>query len=92
MPRRACKKDGNHDEIRDTLKALGWDVIESYQFAQYVPGFPDLIAFKRDRVVFVEIKTADEQKWNQGHWRAEYVVIRTTGNCEMLNEQCRGEA
>ena len=43
MPRFACKKDMNHDEIARAFLSIGWDVIDTYQVGQLVPGFPDLI-------------------------------------------------
>jgi len=58
MARAACRKDDNHELIATTLRSLGWRVIESWQFAQYHAGFPDLIAVHGKTVLFVEVKTA----------------------------------
>jgi len=55
--RRAARKDENHDQIAEAFRALGWQVIEAYQFAQFCPGFPDIIAIKDGVVRFVEVKT-----------------------------------
>jgi hypothetical protein len=55
-PRRDTRKDENHDELSEAARDLGWDVIDTYQFAQYVPGFPDAIWVKPGRTIFVEYK------------------------------------
>ena len=39
---RAAKVDGNHDEIRDGLRALGVYVIDTHGLGQ---GFADLVAY-----------------------------------------------
>ena len=84
MTRRACRKDAQHDEIRDAFRSLGYHWIETYQVAQYQPGFPDGLACRRGRVLFVEIKaqgatlTADEARMRDtivGY--AEYIVVRS---------------
>ena len=93
MPSYARRKDANHTEIRDALIALGWDVIDSYQFAQFNAGFPDLIAIKWQFVVFVEVKTAtgklteDEILWRRAHPGAEHRVIRTVSDCVFMNDR-----
>ncbi len=56
MPRRACRKDANHDAIADTFRVCGWGWIDTWEHAQYTPGFPDGIAAGPGGVVFVEIK------------------------------------
>ena len=45
-PRRACSKDANQDEIADVFRRLGWDVIDTHQFAQFLPGWPDLVVIR----------------------------------------------
>ena len=55
-PRRACRKDANHDAIADAFRRLGWQWYDTYQFAQYVPGFPDGMAVKPGAVLLVEVK------------------------------------
>jgi len=95
MPRRACRKDGNHDLIRDTLGKLGWQVDETYQFAQYAPGWPDLVAYKWGRVAFIEVKgadgtlTADERTWMYAHPHVEYKILQTPGQCVTWDEERR---
>jgi len=95
MPSYARRKDGTHDLIRDTLAALGWDMIDAYQFAQFDAGFPDLIALKGGKTVFVEVKTKsgkltdDERKWRMVHPGAEHQVIRTAGECVLMDAKYR---
>jgi hypothetical protein len=92
MPRQACSKDGNHNELCDALRKLGWDVISTYQFAQYAAGFPDAIVAKWPIVAFCEIKagtgklTADERAFHLAHKRDYFIVVlRTVEDCEALN-------
>ena len=40
---RRCKKDANHDLLVMWHRHLGWDIAETYQLGQYVPGFPDAL-------------------------------------------------
>jgi hypothetical protein len=75
--------DANQAEIADAFRRLGWDVIDTHQCAQYVPGFPDLIAI-RDRVVLpIEVKgkrgrlTVDELAFAMAHPEWEPIVVRT---------------
>lgn len=51
--RRAAKVDRNHAEVVEALEAMGWGVISTAQLGN---GFPDLVALKAGRVVFVEVK------------------------------------
>ena len=82
-PMRATKKDRNHNEIRDALRGLGWLVIDSWQHAQYTPGFPDLVAICPEATVFVEVKalngklTPDESRFRQDIMAAgaKYAVV-----------------
>ena len=82
-PRRACRKDATHDEIRDALRALGWYVLDTWQHAQYTPGFPDLVAICPEATVFVEVKalngklTPDESRFRQDVLTAgaKYAVV-----------------
>lgn len=69
MPRRACRKDAVHDELKSIAEALGWWVLDTFQVAQYIPGFPDQVWVCPSATVFVEIKspggklTPDEETW-----------------------------
>ena len=87
MTRRACRKDINHDEIRDAFRALGWHWVDTYQVAQYQPGFPDGLACRRGTVLFVEIKakgatlTEDEARFRDMINRyADYLVVRSVND------------
>jgi len=73
MPKYACRKDANHDAIAATYRKLGWDVIETFQVGQIIPGFPDLICSRHGLTLFVEVKSArgkltdDEQDFYAEH-------------------------
>lgn len=77
--RRAARKDQNHDLIAEAFRAMGWQVIEAYQFAQFCPGFPDLIVLRDGVVRFVEVKaprgrlTADERGFHSLY--SDYCLI-----------------
>ena len=58
-PRRACRKDANHNQIADAFRAAGCLVIDTHQFAQYVPGYPDLDVRWGEASILIEVKTAD---------------------------------
>lgn len=56
-PRRACRKDANHDIIADAFRVHGCDWVDTWQYAQYTPGFPDGIVRYGRVVRFIEVKT-----------------------------------
>jgi len=91
-PRWACKKDDDHDLICDALRAMGWDVIETWQVAQYISGFPDAIACRAGVAIGIEIKSAkgvrtkDERAFALAHnW--EIAIVRTVKDCKLLTER-----
>lgn len=101
-PRRACKKDLSHDLIADAFRKLGWQWYDTYQFAQYHPGWPDGEAVRWPVVLKVEVKsekgqlTPDEQAfWNTYEGpkcicrTIEDVLVAHTewGNKEMIEEE-----
>jgi hypothetical protein len=51
--RRSAKVDDNQGEIDAALRAMGWRVWPTHQLGK---GFPDRIAIKAGRVVFIEVK------------------------------------
>lgn len=56
MPRRAARKDTNHDDIVDAWEKFGYAVAQTYQLGD---GFPDLVIAGSnlgDRNCLVEIK------------------------------------
>ena len=55
MPRRACRRDANHNALSDTARRLGWLVWDTWQHAQYTPGWPDAV-WTGYGVVFAEYK------------------------------------
>lgn len=68
--RRKARTDRNHAEIRDVLRARGFEVIDCSRVGS---GFPDLLIARHGRLDLVEVKdgtkppsaralTADEQK------------------------------
>jgi len=60
MPRRACSKDANQDELAETFHRLGWQVIDTHEVAQYIPGFPDMLVVRWPWTLYVEVKTEGE--------------------------------
>lgn len=75
----ARRTDSSHAEVRDTLRKLGYTVIDTSRFGG---GFPDLVCWGPDaRICFVEVKAA------RGRLRAaqekfaascpRYVVLRS---------------
>lgn len=95
MTRRACRKDANHDALCDALRRLGFDVIETWQVGQVLPGFPDALALKPGRVVWCEIKgargrlTLDEAAFRSAHADAEYIILKTVDDCAALAQSKR---
>jgi len=91
MPRRACAKDTNQDDIADAYRKLGWDVIDAHEFAQYCPGFPDLVCSKHGQTLFVEVKTAkgkltdDERRFHVEHPDMRIVIDRSVDD---ILERC----
>lgn len=79
-PRYACKKDANHDEIANTFRVCGWPFLDTWQFAQYVPGFPDGLASGPNDTVLVEIKngdvplTPDEEEFHR-EWAGVFTIV-----------------
>lgn len=53
MPRYACRVDRNHAEVREALRAYGWDVQD---LSDLGGGMPDLLARKPGRFHFCEVK------------------------------------
>jgi hypothetical protein len=49
----ARRTDRTHAVIRDTLRKLGWLVLDCSRVGG---GFPDLVCIKAGRVVFAEVK------------------------------------
>jgi len=80
--RRKARVDANHGDVIQALRSAGYVVIDASRVGG---GFPDAIAMKHGRVVFVEIKngakvpsarklTADEAKWHETAARAGVIV------------------
>lgn len=90
--RRACRKDANHDELSDAARRLGWYVVDTYQVAQYIPGWPDAVWAKRGRTVLVEYKTARGQLTQDealfaATWPGEWVVVRSVDDVVRVTEE-----
>lgn len=56
--RRAARTDATHAEIRDTLRELGCDVLDTSNY----PGFVDLLVLRRGALHLVEAKTPLSKK------------------------------
>ena len=81
---RNAKVDANHQEIVETLRALGASV---QSLATVGDGCPDLVVGWRGRNVLLEVKdgakapsrrrlTADERRWHAS-WCGEVVTVST---------------
>jgi len=98
MPRRACKKDANQDEIVDEFTARGWDVMDTHEHAQYTPGFPDLLAIRWGRAYPIEVKngrgklTEDERAFAALHPDWAPLIVRTVDDVVELDAMVREEA
>jgi hypothetical protein len=99
-PRRACRKDVNHDLIAETFRKAGCLVLDTHQVAQYIAGYPDLDVRWGARSVLVEVKTADGTltdderafAWTCMAYYVPCVVVRTEGQALALVETLkRGE-
>lgn len=53
-------------------RLMGWAVFHPYDSRRSTAGFPDIVAVRRTRVLFVELKSAT------GRMRAEQIVWATT--------------
>jgi hypothetical protein len=75
----ARRVDDNHAEIVATLRALGWDVLDTSR----LPGFVDLVAwhYGRQRLRLIEVKrrsgrfSAAQRRLQERKW--PIVTIRT---------------
>lgn len=84
----AKRTDGNHTEIRDGLRACGYNVLD---LSKAGCGVPDLLAVsKAGASVFLEVKqhggklTAAERKWNETYTGLSYVVFSLEDALEKL--------
>ena len=77
MPRRAARKDGNHNEIADGLRFDGWSVLDLSSAGNGVPdlaigkpGFACLIEIKRDG----KAKLTPKEQAVKDRWDGPYIV------------------
>lgn len=75
--RRAAKKDGNHNEIADHLRNLGWSVLDLSRahfgvpdLAVGRPGFAALVEVKRRGEKLTEMEESVRQKWDAPYFIA----------------------
>jgi len=95
MPRRACSKDANQDEIAQTFQRLGWQVIDTHEVAQYIPGFPDLLAARWPITLYVEVKMPGEmcteaEKVFLGNLCVPWLVCRTIDDVIDAHQELTG--
>ena len=98
-PRRACAVDSNQAEVADAFRRLGWDVIDTHACAQYVPGWPDLVAIwyrgwlHPPLVLGIEVKaprgrlTKKERLFAALHPEWAPVIVRTADDVLRLTEE-----
>lgn len=97
MPRRVCRRDENHAEIADAFRRLGWAVEDTYQVAQYIPGWPDLVVQRGEAVLFVEVKgpkgklTLEEQGFRVRHSEV-YRIVRSLDDMMVLMDSWQHHA
>ena len=92
MTRYAKRVDLNHADIRDGLKALGWDVLD---LSGVGGGVPDLCVWlSPGRSLFLEVKRADIKKAEQAMtpaqeewWRFNWRSTRIVQTLEEAHEQ-----
>jgi len=98
--RRACRKDLNHDEIANAFRELGWLVLDTWEFAQYLPGFPDLIICLRCKpevVGLIEIKslngglTRAEAEFHETMWPGRIAIVDSVERALIVHEVWKGE-
>lgn len=86
--RRAAKKDANHNEVADYLRARGWSCEDCHKHGD---GFPDFIAGKPGVGCLVEVKdkggklTPKEQKFAE-RYRGPYIVAYSGEHAEQQLE------
>lgn len=94
MPRRAARKDANHNAIQAVFVRLGWSVADTSALGN---GFPDLVAAKHGRTVLVEVKdgtkppsarklTPDETAF-AGSWQGWYSVVTSEDDVLRLHNR-----
>lgn len=90
--RRRARTDANHADIREALRAVGWEVFDISAVGR---GWPDLLAVKHGVVRFIEVKdgekppsarqlTKDEAEWHARYQRAGGQVLVVTSVDEAL--------
>ncbi len=78
-PRRACKVDGNHNEIVDGLRAYGLSV---QSLASIGSGCPDIMVGGCRRTILMEIKVGglrlnpDQATWHR-EWQGKVYVVNS---------------
>jgi Holliday junction resolvase len=93
--RRAAKKDANHHEIADGLRADGWSVLDLSTAGN---GVPDVVIGKPGRAVLVEIKADDKAKLTpkeravRANWDGPYIVAWSLDDARAKLKAIFGEA
>lgn len=84
---RNAKVDGNHRQILDALKQMGWSVCDTSRLGE---GKPDAFIARSGRVIALEIKSvrgkpnAAQNRFKRD-WRGEYAIVRTVeGALELI--------
>jgi len=90
MPRRACRKDANHDEIANAFRKLGWYWKDTYKAGPVIPGFFDGIAILWGHVLGVEVKSAtgkltDEEETFHAEYPGMKAIIRSVDDVIAVN-------
>jgi len=88
--RRRAKRDANHGAIVAALRKCGWWVLD---LSAQGGGCPDLLADRRGRTCFIEIKNKDGRNRLEPHqreWHAQapwpVVVVHSVDDVKALTE------
>lgn len=93
MPRRDCRKDANHDELSDIGRKLGFTVYDTWQMAQYIPGWPDALWIIPHRdVIMVEYKgkggkLTEAEAAFHGAYPGPIAIVRDVDDAMRLREK-----
>ena len=96
---RACKRDANHRDIVDALRAIGCSVADTGGAGD---GFPDIVVGIPGNVILMEIKDGDkppsaqkltpEQQIFHTEWRGPIHIVNSVARAiSVVNEYRRGK-
>ena len=81
MPRFAAKVDVNHAAIRDTLRQMGFTVLDTARQG----GFCDLVAMRHGRITLIEVKTHQSKRGTVRLTESQQALIRDGWPLQVLS-------